>query len=336
MPLVGENRILVKYGLIVLSKTQRLGYQEMCNVGNIAINNGSIPSATTVAFQIAPRINAAGRMSHAKHAFELMRETDKSLAIKQAQELEKQNLQRREITELLTAEVEQIIEKEHKDKSFILIADENYPVGIVGIIAGRVAQKYGKPTGIFTKYDNESRGSFRSVEGVHILDVLNACSEHLGKFGGHEQAAGATIQNDDFDDFVIAANEFIYENIDLNKNKKGITANCEITFENISRELSTELQKFEPFGESNEEPIFMLKNLVIADIRTVGSDKKHLKLKLAQEGFAQSYDAIGFGIGNLINELSKGDLVDAVVNIQENEWMGNVSVQFNIVDIMKK
>lgn len=333
MPLVGENRILVKYGLIVLSKTKRLGYQEMINVGGITINQFSPPSANIVAFQMAPRINAAGRMSHAKYAFELMRETDRVIATKQAQILEQQNLDRREITEKLTTEVEKIVEESHGDKAFILISGTDYPVGIVGIIAGRIAEKYGKPTGIFTKYEDESRGSFRSVEGVHIIDVLNDCSKYLEKFGGHAQAAGATIKNKNFDEFCYDANVCVKKSVGDKMYESCVDVDCEILIEDVSRELSTELQKLEPFGEENEEPIFIIRNLVVADIRAIGSEGNHLKMKLSSKDGSIVYDAIAFGLGYMTEIMSIDDVIDIATHIQENEWMGNISVQFNVVDL---
>jgi len=333
MPLVDENRILVKYGLIVLSKTKRLGYQEMINVGGIAINQSSIPSANTVAFQIAPRINAAGRMSHAKYAFELMRETDKSLAHEQAQILEQQNLDRREITEKLTIEVEKIVEENHADKSFILISNVDYPIGIVGIIAGRIADRYNKPTGIFTKYKDESRGSFRSVKGVHVIDILNECSEHLEKFGGHAQAAGAAIKNENFDKFCRVANTCVKKHFGNDVFESCVNADCEILIEDVSRKLSAELQKLEPFGQKNEEPIFIVRNLVIVDIRAIGTEDKHLKMKLSNVDGSITHDAIAFGRGYMTEHISISDIIDIAAHIQENEWMGSISVQFNIVDI---
>ncbi len=333
MPLVDENRILVNYGLIVLSKTQRLGYREMIRVGNVSIDKNSIPSANTVAFQIAPRINAAGRMSHAKYAYELMRETNKSLASKQAKRLEKQNLKRRELTEKLTEEVERIVKDNHTDKSFILITNADYPVGIVGIIAGRIAQKYGKPTGIFTKFETESRGSFRSVEGLHILDVLNECKKYLYKFGGHEQAAGAIIKNDNFDEFCNRANDCVFEKIGIKKIKPTLNVDCEIEIKDIDRKLANQLQKLEPFGEGNEEPSFVLRNLVVNDIRTIGSDGTHLKMKVSDINQNNIFDAIAFGRGYLIEKINIGDNINVVANIQENKWMGNINVQLNIVDL---
>ena len=333
MPLVGENRILVNYGLIVLSKTRRIGYQEMIRVGNIAITLDKVPSAGTVAYQIAPRINAAGRMTHAKHAFELLRETQRDEAQKKAIELENQNLQRRKITDKLTKEVEKIVEKEHKDKSFILIASKDYPVGIVGIIAGQIVQRYQKPTGIFTKLDNESRGSFRSVEGLHIVDVLDKCSQYLEKYGGHGQAAGAIIKNENFVQFCDKANSCVAKLNDKKIVKPNICVDCEINMEDIDMELANQLQKFEPCGEGNEEPVFLLQGVIVNDIRAIGSDSKHLKMKISNNGGSIIYDAIAFGRGYMTDIINAGDKIDVIVHIQKNEWMGNVTIQLNVVDI---
>jgi len=333
MSLVGENRILVKYGLIVLSKTRRAGYQEMIRVGNISISADTIPSAGTVAYQIAPRINAAGRMSHARHAFDLMREADRQEAIKKAQILENQNLERREITDKLVKEIEKIVESEHGDKSFILISGEKYPVGIVGIIAGQIAQKYQKPTGIFTKLENESRGSFRSVEGLHIVEALDACDEYLEKYGGHEQAAGAVIKNDNFEQFCQSANEYVAQKIGNQSIEPAISVDCKLNIEDVDRELANQLQKFEPCGEGNEEPIFALHEVVVQEVRAIGHSGKHLKMKVSNIDGSVMYDAIAFGRGFMADLISVGDKIDIVAHIQENEWMGNVTVQLNVVDL---
>lgn len=333
MPLIDENRVLVKYGLLVLSKTRRVGYQEMIAVGNIAISPNKIPSANTVAYQMAPRINAAGRMSHAKYAFELLRETDRRQAGQKAVVLEEQNLERRKITDKLTKEIEKIVEDHHSDKSFILISDKDYPVGIVGIIAGQIAQKYQKPTGIFTEFDDESRGSFRSVEGLHIVDVLDECCEYLEKFGGHEQAAGAVIKNKNFAQFCDAANVCVTKKIGDKKIESCVDVDCEINMKDVDHNLASQLQKLEPYGEANEEPIFVVRNIIINDIRAIGSGGKHLKMKVTSQDGSVVYDAIAFGRGYMTEFMSVGDTIDIAAHIQENEWMGNVNVQFNIVDI---
>ncbi len=273
MPLVGENRILVHYGLLVLSQTKRVGYKQLLAVSGV--NNKEIV-ASTIAFQIAPRINAPGRMSHAKHSFELLRTQDVGDAIELAQFVESQNIERREITQKLTKDIEKIVEKDHLDKDFILIAGSDYPVGIVGIIAGQIAQKYQKPTGIFTKFDKESRGSFRSIKDLHIVDVLDKCEDCLEKYGGHEQAAGAVIKNENFAKFCEQANKVIKEKTKDISDEVVLNADVKIELKDIDLKLVEKLSSLEPFGESNEEPVFAIYDLFVSDIRALGSDQTHL------------------------------------------------------------
>lgn len=334
MPLLGENRTLVKYGLIVLSKTKRIGYQEMINIGRMPISDGKIPTAETIAFHIAPRINAAGRMSHAREAYDLLRENNSLKASERAKSIEKKNVERQKITDKITKEVEKIVESDFSDKPFIFLVAEHYPVGIVGIIAGRIADKYGKPTGIFTQEEKESRGSFRSVQGVHILEAIKESAHLLNHFGGHTQAAGAVISNDNLDDFHQAMQESVGRQIKDFNQEMVKEIDLEISSSDITFELVNEIKKFEPFGEGNPEPKFLIRNLRLQEVRGVGTNKKHLKLKLVDES-SQIFDAIGFNLGDRKNGLVIGSSVDIVCNIDENEWQGNLSIQFKLIDIGK-
>lgn len=333
MPLVDENRTLVAYGLKVLAKTRRIGYQELISVGNIAIVPEKVPSADTVAFHLAPRINAPGRMSHAKHAYALMRATDHVKAYEYAARIEAQNIERRRLVDALTIDVEKIVDKDFHDKSFIVVASHNYPVGIVGIIAGRIAQKYNKPTGIFAQIGAESRGSFRSVEGVHILDILNHCATHLDKYGGHEKAAGAQIMTDKIVDFAHAAD--VYTRSIRTKHDENPMRYADVLIDlNVANHILLDtIKQFAPFGQENEEPIFYFKNVIVVQVRFVGEGKKHMKFTFSQDGTDARMDGIGFGLGMKHADVCVGDHIDVIAHIQENEWMGNISVQLNIIDI---
>ena len=327
MPLLGENRIFAKYGLLVLSKTRREGYRQMFKVSNI--NNCNI-SALTVAYQIAPRINAAGRMSHAKHAFELMRANDSIQAFECAEFIEEQNIERRKITQKLTREIDNIVKKDHLNKKMILIAGD-YPLGIIGIVAGQIANKYKKPVGIFSKLENELRGSFRSIENLHIVKVLDKCSGYLERYGGHEQAAGAIIKKENFDVFCKKAQEKIVDLISGSECNECVFADFKISFSEIDMNFVEELEKFEPFGEQNEEPVFLIESIYVREIRTIGKNDAHLRLVFESDGKILS--AIAFGKGKWSEKVSVGDKVDVLAHVQKNEWNGNVSVQLNVIDI---
>jgi single-stranded-DNA-specific exonuclease len=201
MPLVGENRVIVKYGLLVLSKTRRVGFQEMFAVGNIPIDEEHVPDVRTIGFQIAPRINAASRMAHAMLAHNLLMEKNQVHARTLALDLDAFNVARQKVSLVSTEEVLRIAESKYQDKKFIFAVGEHFPFGIVGLIAGRVAHALHKPTCVLTKGETESKGSFRSIPELNIIETLEACSELLVKFGGHAQAAGMTIRNENLEKF---------------------------------------------------------------------------------------------------------------------------------------
>jgi single-stranded-DNA-specific exonuclease len=332
VPLIGENRIFVKYGLIVLEKTKRVGYQKLFSVGNILRYSPSI-SSDIIAFHVAPRINAAGRMTHAKKAYALMREKSEARAEEIAQDIELQNQKRRKIVDEMTRNIEKIVKKDFKDRSFIAIASDEYPVGVIGIAAGRIAEKYHKPTGIFSREGDHLRGSFRSVDGVHIIDILKSCEKYLLKYGGHEKAAGAIMEYEKFDEFADCANNAVKKITKSVKEKNIRYADAVIDFEDITENFLDQLQKLEPFGERNPEPVFFVKGVSISDIRMIGNGQKHLKLKISNEGAMKNIDAIGFNLAQNFMHLTYGDDIDMYVHIQENIWQGQRNVQLNIIDI---
>lgn len=333
VPLVGENRTFVTYGLMVLRKTRRVGYRQICAVGKFCKNEDI--RAETVAYYIAPRINAAGRMRHAQYAYDLLRESRQQHAQEKAQVIEELNEERKRITDQITRRVEKIVDKEHQNSSFIIVADADYPVGIIGIVAGRIAEKYKKPTGIFTQYETESRGSFRSVEGVHIVDVLTACSVHIAKFGGHEKAAGATILHEEFENFVQKVNAYTAELLPAVP-QPYITVDMEILLSDVDLQLAQNIAALEPFGEGNPQPVFVIRDAIVSDARPVGSTGTHMKVSLTDRSGALRVGAIGFSMSEKFRTVSNGDRIDLVAYVQENVWNGRSNVQLQLIDIAKK
>lgn len=334
VPLVDENRAIAKYGLLVLSKTRRIGYQEMIDVGRLPISNEQMPDAQTIAFHIAPRINAAGRMAHAKDAFDLLIEQDRDKARERAEDIEQKNIDRRKITEKYTKHASKIVAEKYHDKKYIVIADPEYPVGIIGIIAGRLASEFGRPTGIFNKGETESRGSFRSIPGVNLVAALDGCAEYIVKYGGHNQAAGATIRNEDMTAFEKCFEKEITKQLSDRSVEQKHTADLEIDPRAVDFTLVAELMKFSPFGEENREPIFLLRDLIVAEKRLVGKTQKHVKLGLRTDDTSpQLFEAIGFSMSDLCAEIETSHSIDLLCNIQLNEWNGNQSIQFNMIDV---
>lgn len=334
VPLTRENRAIVKFGLIVLSKTRRTGLLELFKVARLEINENNLPDARKISFQIAPRINAAGRMDHANTAFNLIKEENQIHARNLSLELEGNNQARQKATGQLVDEVKVLAENMFKDRKFIFAVGEHFPIGIVGLAAGRIADEFNKPTAILNKGETESQGSFRSIPPVNIIEAIEKCKKHLVKYGGHSQAAGVTVKNENLGIFF----EELEKIIEAELEDKDISPVQEIDAEILPKDLDFELaegiKKFEPFGEGNEEPVFLIKNLLVEDLRKVGNREKHLKLFLkATDNTPKIFEAIGFNLTNGFSHLERGDKIDVVFNISIDSWNGNKKIQLRLIDL---
>lgn len=334
VPLLGENRVIVKYGLVVLSKTRRIGLLEMFKVGRIVIDENNIPDTQKIAFQISPRINAAGRMDHANVAYNLMIEKNPIVARDMALEVESKNQERQKVTKEIVREIKVIAENSFKDKKLIFVHNEHWQVGILGLIAGKIADEFNKPTVVMQKQESEFVGSLRSIPAVNIIEALEKCSDLLIRFGGHAQAAGVRVAADQVEKFYEKLLQIIEDQLAGKDITPEIEIDAEILASDINWDLMTEIRRMEPFGEGNDEPVFLLKNILIDDLRVVGNGSKHLKLSLRPEsGSPKMFDAIGFGFGDKFPELKKGDKIDIVFNLQEDEWNGNKKIQLRLMDL---
>lgn len=337
MPIVGENRVLVKYGLVVLSKTRRAGLQELFSVGKMRIGEEQPPTAETIGFSIAPRLNAAGRMAHAIVAHELLVTKDRDRAHELAETLERHNRDRQKITAKITDEVRALVSEKFSEKCCVLSAEPHYPLGIVGLVAGRIADEFKKPTAILTRGEEESHGSFRSIPGVSVIRAISECSDILVRFGGHDQAAGMIIKNENIDKFY----ERFHANILEMMTKDKIPAKTEMEIDAIAEvdfftlDFVNLLRQFEPFGIGNPEPAFRIPSTILREVRYVGSGEKHLKmiLEISNGKEKRFVDAIGFHLGGKETMWTTGTVVDVVGNIQENVWNGRRSVQIMIQNI---
>lgn len=334
VPLVGENRTLAKFGLLVLSKTKRVGLQEMFKVGRILIDENNFPDAQKISFQIAPRINAASRMTHAEKALFLLDEEDRVKARDMALDLEDQNSNRQKETQQMVSEADKIVQNAFKDKNFIFLVNENFPIGTIGLVAGRIADKFKRPTAVLKKEKDESKGSFRSIPQINIIEQIENCSELLVKYGGHAQAAGITIKNENLEKFYEKMNKNIdreLEGLDLSPE---VEVNAELSPKDINFDLIDDLRKMEPFGQGNKEPIFMLKNLIIQDLKWLGNGEKHLKLFLRpDDGSPKIFEAIGFSMLDRFSDIKVGEKINLLFNLSQDEWNGNKKIQMKIVDL---
>lgn len=333
MPLIGENRVIVKYGLIVLQKTRRPGLREMYAVGRIPIDEQHAPDARMIAFQIAPRINAASRMAHAETAHTLLVTTDRVEARLLALELESYNVARQKVSQAAAENVRAVAESRFRDEKFVVAIGPEFPLGVVGLVAGKVAHELGKPTGVFQRGEVTSTGSFRSIPGFSVIDALEACADLFEKFGGHEQAAGLTIRNDRIDVFLDRFGAIVRERLKDVETVPELFIDAELHPDDLSLELVREISGLAPFGEGNPEPVFRLSGLAVRDARTVGKDGKHWKLTLSRPGAAESFDAVGWSLVAAHPDLGIGHELSIACQLEENAWGGRTALQLKLVDI---
>ncbi|MBU0597065.1 single-stranded-DNA-specific exonuclease RecJ [Patescibacteria group bacterium] len=343
VPLLGESRTLTKYGLVVLNKTKRIGLQKLLLEARLVEENGDKKhelDTETIGFKIAPRINAAGRMNHANVAYNLMMTDDPIEAADLAFELNKNNQDRQKITENLVKQALEQIEKNQKDSPVLFVLGNGWSTGIIGLIAGKIKEKFYKPTLIMTENDGEITGSGRSIEGFSIVDALQSMPEHFSKFGGHPMACGFTLKSkSDIEPFKEKMVQKFNEVFSGEKPKSTILIDTQINLEDVNWELHDILEKFQPFGQSNEKPRYLAKGLSITSIKPMGKNGNHITL-MVKHNTENIRKTIGWnlcaetdGHTNWCKTLKQGDKVDLVFEVDINEWNGNRELQLTIKDI---
>lgn len=344
MPLLGENRTLVKYGLYVLAKTRRLGLQELMKAARLsptfAVDNIKTNlNAYALGFALAPRLNAAARVDHASLAYELLKSETRQEAVEWARRLDQCNRERQKMTEQIIGDVEaRIAAQGGVDDIWVIVeADEKWIPGVVGLAASKISDKYHRPSIILNKDPERLRGSARSIENFNLVEALNQCREFLREYGGHPGAAGLTMSEEHLAAFREKINRIAKEKIQEKDLIPVLDVDMEIFPETIKWELFEELERFEPFGEANECPVFMVRNLEIVSLRQVGNGHKHLKLELKSAKLrGKIFKGIGFGLAGENNlGLSAGDAVDLAFELIVDEWNGHRSLQLRVIDIKK-
>ncbi|WP_299436107.1 single-stranded-DNA-specific exonuclease RecJ [uncultured Maribacter sp.] len=332
VPITGENRVLAYYGLQVINSNPRIGFKAI-----IAQTKKQRLSITDVVFTIAPRINAAGRMKHGQHAVNLLTETDISEAEKFAGEIEKYNLDRKNLDKQITKEaLQQIVDYNEEEKFTSVVYKDTWHKGVIGIVASRLTENYYRPTLVFTKSGDKLAASARSVKGFDVYNALDASSEFIEQFGGHKYAAGLTLLESQYEDFKAKFEEVVSQTIDKRLLTPEISIDAIINFTDITPKLMRIINQFEPFGPGNMTPVFMAENLKDSGYaKGVGAEESHLKCAVYQPSNTTSKErinAIGFSLGKKLDVVTQGTF-NAVFSIDENEWQGKTSLQLRIRDI---
>ncbi|MBA3046787.1 single-stranded-DNA-specific exonuclease RecJ [Patescibacteria group bacterium] len=334
--LTGENRIITKQGLESLNKTKRIGLLELIKAAQI--NENKKLEAWNIGFQIAPRLNAAGRMGHANTAFELLTTKNKDEAITLARRLNDRNIERQKNTEEIFNEVEKQINIKNDDKIIIgvcpldNIEDEIWNEGIVGLVAGRICEKYYLPALVITKTKDGYKGSGRSIDELDLIEAVKDCEEFLDKYGGHPAACGFSLAEKNMNGFAKKIKQIAAEKLASIDLMPKIKIEMEIDLDEIDEKIIKDVELFAPFGQRNEKPKFMSGGVLIVDIATMGIGGKHIKFKVKNEK-SGIISAIGFSQAEQWQDLRIGDKIDIVYYIELNEFNGRVDVQLKIIDI---
>lgn len=328
VPLVNENRVIAKLGLMLIRQTRNIGLRSIINSsGYTKIDSNSI------SFGIAPRINACGRMGKAEEALELLLCKNINYANELTKKLNEHNRVRQETEKDIFENAVQQIEKEQLDKNnAIIVGGENWHHGVIGIVSSKITEMYFKPSILLSfEEDGLGKGSGRSIPGFDLHDALMQCGDTIEKFGGHSMAVGITVQKDNFLKFREAF-EKIASEAHMDEIIPVIQVDSKIDVKDINKDMVESLKQLEPFGEGNRMPVFVFRNLKIDSIRAL-SEGKHLKLTLKDNNTIIS--AIGFNLGQLSEEYTIGDKIDVVGVLEINSFNGVDSLQINLKDIMR-
>ena len=327
VPLVDENRVITKLGLLLVAQTKNMGLKSL-----LMSSGYKNLDSTTISFGVAPRINACGRMGHADEALKLFLSKDIYEVNELTKKLNDYNKMRQEKEKSIYEDaVNQIEKNKLYENCAIVVGGDNWHHGVIGIVSSKITDLYFKPS-ILLCYDNElAKGSGRSILGFDLHDALMKCQDTIEKFGGHSMAIGITIKKDNFDKF---ANELeqIAKDSKIDEIVPIINVDAKINLNEVNRETVESLKQLEPFGEGNKTPIFALKNLKVDSIRSL-SEGKHIKMTLKDGNSV--VNAIGFNLGYLADEYRIGDKIDVVGTLEINSFNGVDSLQINVKDVMK-
>ncbi|MBF0590963.1 MAG: single-stranded-DNA-specific exonuclease RecJ [Nitrospirae bacterium] len=321
-PLVGENRVIVKEGLRVLADKKRVGLREL-----LALNGLSERALEPelMSYSVIPRINAAGRMADATSVVRLLVTESVEEARSIANYLNDVNLERQRVEEYVLDMSLLQVKRKGFDK-VIVIADEGWHEGVLGIVASKIVDRYGLPSVVFSIKNGMARGSARSVPELDICDAISHCSECIIQFGGHRQAAGLTLKQEDIARFETLINDYVRKTVADTDFTPTITIDADVSLKDVNSRLLIELARLTPYGYGNPEPILGAKGVMTLNPRIVG--KNHLKLRLGYNGYI--IDAIGYDLGSYLQELSMHERFDVAFTPTINSYNGIKSVQLNV------
>ena len=330
VPLTGENRVLAHFGLQKLNTNPCCGLQSLIDLsthksGHFTVND--------VVFQIGPRINAAGRIDHAKDAVKLLTSKSMQEASVYSSSIDLQNAQRKDFDLRITEEALAIIDSDEvlKQRKTTVVFKPDWHKGVIGIVATRLTERYYRPTVVLTQTNGHVSGSARSVVGFDLYEALNSCSDLLDQFGGHKYAAGLTMKPENIERFEQRFEEVVAARILPNMLQREIGIDAVLRLSDIDAKFFRVLRQFEPFGPQNEAPLFLSNQVTVAGSAMVVRGS-HLKMTVVQQGSA-AFECIGFGLGEYADAINSGTAFDLCYSIEENVWRDKRNIQLNVKDI---
>ena len=325
VPMNGENRVLAFYGLKQINTKPSSGIKALIGL----TNKKNELNVSDILFGIAPRINAAGRIDHARKAVEVLIEQDYIKAKQLAQLIDLNNIKRKELEAETTREA---IEMLDKTKNTNVVFHSNWHKGVIGIVASRLIESHYRPTIVFAEKDGLLTGSARSINDFNLYESLLKCSYLCEKFGGHKYAAGLTLKKENLEQFIIEFEKIVSEKITLEQLQPNIAIDMEINIDEIDYKLFRIIDQLSPFGPTNKRPIFLSKGVSDSGFaKQVGDMKNHLKLNIKKS--EKVIPAIGFNMGRYLQSISRVNDFDICYSIDQNEWNGRKELQIQILDL---
>ncbi len=330
VPLVDENRVIVSYGLRQINQRRHCGISALLDVVNMSDKQ---TTAKTMGYVLAPRINAAGRLGDAAKALRLLDPVDETTAKQAAKDLSELNSRRQAMEASILAEAVSEIDSafDFDSSDLIVVANENWHQGVIGIVAARLAEQYCRPVIALTGDDGMFRGSCRTWGEFDILAALSAAEAHIDKYGGHRKAAGLAVRMDQLDAFKQAVNDYARQNMDPDQLQPVMMADLTVNLQDLTIGNALAIEELEPFGEENPQPMLVCRNMSLLDVKLTGNGR-HMKMQLAGPG-GERLDAIAFGMGDADDLFAGGDQVDLLFALDINRWRNRERLQLLVRDI---
>ena len=333
VPVTDENRILAFHGLKQLNQNPNIGLKAIIDICGMS---GRDISMSDIVFKIGPRINASGRMENGKMSVDLLVDKDFQAALSKAHHINEYNEQRKDIDQQMTEEANQIVARidSHNHQRSIVLYDENWKKGVIGIVASRLTELYFRPTVVLTRDGDMATGSARSVKGFDVYSAIKSCRELLVNFGGHTYAAGLTLKWSDVPEFRDRFQKFVEEHIHPEQTEAILDIDAVIDFKDITRRLHNDLKRFAPFGPSNAKPLFATHGVYdFGTSKVVGRQQEHIKLELVDSNSNNVMNGIAFGQSESVRYIKSKRSFSIAYTIEDNVFKKG-DVQLQIEDIM--